>query len=302
MANKVQTQANGQIVRDEKKDAQAPNLVQLVTARQKDFGLVLPKHITAERMVRLAVSALRTNPDLAKCSVPSFMSSLMACSALGLEPNTPLQLAFLIPRWSSKLGGQECTLLIGYQGLKELMYRSGFVSSVMAEPVFEGDTFEYEKGLHPKLVHRPCGEDDPAKLTHVYTIVRWKDGGEPIWDVLTRRQVLARRDMGGYKKSRQSPWDSHFVEMSKKSGVRAIAKWAPTATEKPTQVAQALAYEDAAERGRLSEAVRALPEVAQDSLADMGALPPAEDPDGPDGVSVPTEGEVVPERDPGQEG
>lgn len=312
MAKGPNVAQNGQVVREQpKQNAIAKTgegtLIQFVQSHMTDLGMVLPKHLTADRMARLTISAVRTNPTLAKCSLPSFAASLMACSTLGLEPNTPLGYAYLIPRWDKREngghGGYGCTLLVGYKGLIDLMYRSGFVSSVEATPVFEGDFFEYERGLKPRLVHRPCGEDDPAKLTHVYTIVRWKDGGEPIWDVLTRRQIERRRDRGGYDPDKTSPWKSDYVAMAQKTGVRAIARWAPTNAERP-QLQQALAYEDATERRMYGTAVRALPEHAQDAIQRTGAFPVDEDPDGPDGVSVPTPQDPVPERvrEPGEEG
>ena len=136
---------NGQIVRE--KDARAvppeTSMIQWIEKHAQDFALVLPKHLTPERMVRLAVSAVRTTPKLAECPIATVASSLMACATLGLEPNTPMGLAYLIPRRNKRHGNkQECTLLVGYQGLKELMYSSGYVSSVKAREVYEGDLFE----------------------------------------------------------------------------------------------------------------------------------------------------------------
>ena len=63
----------------------------------EDFASVLPTHMSKDRMMRIALSALRTTPDLAKCTIQSVAMSLMGCSVLGLEPNTPLGHAYLIP-------------------------------------------------------------------------------------------------------------------------------------------------------------------------------------------------------------
>jgi len=266
--------ANGQIVRE--KDAQVPGstLISFIEKHARDFGLVLPKHITPERMTRLALSAVRTNSSLAQTSLPSFASAIMACATLGLEPNTAAGFAYLIPRKNH--GVLECTLQVGYKGLIELMYRSGYVSSVMATPVFDGDFFEYEKGLSPKLIHRPLGEDDPRKLTHVYTIVRWKDGTDPIWDVLTRTQIDKRRDRGGYQQTRDrgrpSPWDTDYVAMALKTGVRAIARWTPQSSER-IGVHQAIAYEEAIERGQAQAAITSLGDQAVTGMLSMGQYP-----------------------------
>lgn len=285
-----QTTGNGQIVRDTGNKKPESQLAVFVEQHKRDFSLVLPRHLSPDRMVRLALSAIRTTRDMDKCSLASFASCIMACSTLGLEPNTPLGHAYLIPRKSRKTGGHECTLIIGYKGLIDLMYRSGIVSAVKAEAVFDGDTFEYEKGLQPRLRHIPCGEDNPDKLTHVYTIVRWKAGGDPIWDVLTRREIMKHRDRGGYNPERESPWRSDFVAMALKTGVRSIARWAPTSTER-NELQRAVAYEEAQERGMNRQAVAALGEEPQQLLEAANADPP-----------IDAEAEEASERTPGEEG
>jgi len=249
------------------------SLAQFVTERQADFAQVLPQHMSPERMVRLAVSAVRTTRHLDKCDLPSFASALMACSTLGLEPNTPLGHAYLIP--FQRKGKYECQLIVGYKGLMDLMYRSGAVSSVRSVAVFEGDEFDYEFGLNPNIIHRPSRDPNrvsPANLTHVYPVVRLRDPQmEPIWDVLDRAQIDQRRQRS--KASNNGPWVSDFIPMALKTGIRSIATWVPTSSERITPISTAVAYEEAAERGRNSQAVAALGDRAANILTDMGAFP-----------------------------
>lgn len=293
MSSKITTTGNGQVQRAAADDG--GSLVSFIEKHARDFAQVLPKHLTAERMTRLAISVVRRTPGMEKVTIASFAQCIMACSTLGLEPNTPLGHAYLIPRWNGRAKAQECTLIVGYKGLIDLMYRSSYVSSVKADPVFEGDFFQYEKGLDPILKHRPTGEENPEKLSHVYTIVRWREGGDPIWDVLNRQQILQRRDRGGYDPNKMSPWKTDFIAMAQKTGVRTIARWAPTSTER-TQLQAAVAYEDAAERGQLGQAVASLGEVAQDGLHKMGAMPEET------GEVVDAQYEEVNEREPGSFG
>lgn len=293
--SKPTTSGNGQIQRASAGTDDGGSLVKFISDHAADFAQVLPKHLTAERMTRLAISVVRRTQGMEKVTIASFAQCIMACSTLGLEPNTPLGHAYLIPRWNGRTKTQECTLIIGYKGLIDLMYRSAFVSSVKADPVFEPDFFQYEKGLQPILKHRPSGEENPEKLTHVYTIVRWREGGEPIWDVLNRDQILKRRDRGGYDPNKMSPWKTDFVAMAQKTGVRTIARWAPTSTERP-QLQAAVAYEDAAERGQLSQAISSLGEVAQEGLHKMGVEPEE------DRVIDAEYAEVGEEREPGSDG
>lgn len=274
----VQTATNGEIVRAAPKPL---TLETFLSNHVSDFARVLPKHMTADRMARLALSAVRTTAHLAECSIPSFASAIMACSVLGLEPNTPLGHAYLIPFKNSKRGGAyDCQVIIGYKGLAELMYRSGIVASVKATPVFDGDEFEYEYGLHPDIKHRP-GKDanrgsDPAKLTHVYPVVQLRERDlDPIWDVLTRSQIEQRRKRS--KASSSGPWVTDYVSMALKTGVRAIATWVPSSSERMTPLHTATAYEGAMELGQGSKAIAALGERAQETLDAIGAYPVADD-------------------------
>ena len=83
-----------------------------------------------ERFARICVTAFRQTPKLQQCSPASVLGAMMTCAQLGLEPNTPSGLAYLIPRWNGKLRTTECQFQVGYRGLLELMYRSGAIASV----------------------------------------------------------------------------------------------------------------------------------------------------------------------------
>lgn len=180
----------------------------------------LPKHISAERIARIALTAIRSNPKLAECTPQSFLGSLLQASQLGLEVNTPLGQAYLIPYKTT------CTLVIGYQGMMDLARRSGLVTAIYGYPVYEGDEFEHELGLEPKLRHKPC--DEPGPLTHVYAVARLK-GGEPIFTVLTRDKIetYRRRSMA----ANSGPWVTDYDAMALKTGVRRLFTWIPKSAE-----------------------------------------------------------------------
>ena len=87
----------------------------------------------------------------------SFLGALMNAAQLGLEPNTPLGQAYLIP-YRNK-GKLECQFQIGYKGLIDMVYRNENIQTVQAQCVYENDDFQYELGLDPKLVHKPALKD-----------------------------------------------------------------------------------------------------------------------------------------------
>lgn len=242
----IQTSSNGQVQREAKAQ---PSLAQMLAGMGKELERALPKHVSADRMMRIATTALRANPDLAKCNQMSFLGCVLSAAQLGLEVNTPLGQAYLIPR-KSKDHGMECTLQIGYQGFMDLARRSGEVSAIYAEAVYQGDAFGYELGLEKKLSHKPS--EDPGRedgpLTHVYAVAKLKSG-EALFAVLTRSQVEKYRKRGGDR--RFSPWDSDYEAMAKKTAVRRLFTWIP----KSAEIAGAVALDEAPELGRPQVAV-----------------------------------------------
>jgi recombination protein RecT len=99
MADIVKTTNNGGVQK------RPPSLADLLQQSKSQIALALPKHLTPDRMARLFLTALRTTPKLAQCTPDSFLASIMTLAQLGLEPNTPLGQAYLIPRKNNKRGG-----------------------------------------------------------------------------------------------------------------------------------------------------------------------------------------------------
>ena len=133
------------------------SIADLIKAMEPEIKKALPEVITPERFTRMALSALNTTPRLRECTQISFLAALMNAAQLGLEPNTPLGQAYLIP-YNNK-GAMECQFQIGYKGLIDLSYRNPQMQIISAQVVYENDEFEYELGLNPKLVHRPVLKD-----------------------------------------------------------------------------------------------------------------------------------------------
>lgn len=98
------------------------SIAEMIKVMEPEIKRALPEVITPERFTRMALSALNTTPKLAECSHMSFLSALMNAAQLGLEPNTPLGQAYLIP-YKNK-SGLECQFQIGYKGLLDLAYRN----------------------------------------------------------------------------------------------------------------------------------------------------------------------------------
>ena len=193
---------------------------------QGEIAKALPSVLTPERFTRITLSALSSNPTLAQCSPKSFLGAMMTAAQLGLEPNTPLGQAYLIPYRNH--GNLECQFQLGYKGLIDLAYRSGGVSTIQAHAVFEQDEFEYELGLDPKLRHVPA-TGERGQPVFFYAVFRTKDGGYG-FDVMSVDQV--RQHAKRYSKAfSNGPWQTNFEEMAKKTVLKRVLKYAPLSTE-----------------------------------------------------------------------
>lgn len=196
----------------------------MIKAMSPEIKNALPDVITPERFTRMALSTLNNNVKLRECAPVTFLAAMMNAAQLGLEPNTPLGQAYLIPYRNH--GKMECQFQIGYKGLIDLVYRNPNIQTVQAQCVYENDTFEYELGLEPKLVHKPA-LTDRGSLILVYALWKSENGGYG-FEVMSKADIdaHARRYSQSYNSS-SSPWKSNFEEMSKKTVIKKCLKYAP---------------------------------------------------------------------------
>lgn len=180
----------------------------------------LPTHMSAKRMAELMFTEFRKTPELQRCDPYSVIGALIQCSQLGLEPGNAKGHVYLIPY------GRECQVIIGYQGMIELIFRTGKVKKLVSRVVHEGDDFDYEFGLNERCDHAPSPA--PGPLTHAYAVATLEDGTQH-FDVMTRAEIEAIRDRK--KGWERGPWKTDFDEMAKKTVVRRIAKHLPMSAE-----------------------------------------------------------------------
>lgn len=197
---------------------------QYVKSMEGEIKKALPSVITPERFTRIVLSAISTNPKLADCTPQSFLGAMMTSAQLGLEVNTPIGAAYILP-YNNK-GKLEAQFQLGYKGLIDLAYRSGEVEVIQAHVVYENDEFTCEYGLDPKLTHKPADHDrgEPVK---VYAVFKTKSGGFG-FEVMSMEDV--RKHAAKYSQSygsNYSPWKTNFEEMAKKTVLKRVLKYAP---------------------------------------------------------------------------
>lgn len=213
----------------------------LLKSRQAEIQKMLPKHLNAERLLKVAQIAATTTPALAKCDVPSLIGAIGQCAQMGLEPNTVLGHAYLVPFNTKRkdVDGNEkwvtsVQVIIGYKGLIDLARRSGQIVSIAAHEVCENDSFELCYGLDEKLNHTPA-MGDRGGIVGFYAVAKLKDGGY-CFEFMSLHQV--REIMSATQsKGKYGPWKDHFTEMGRKTVIRRLAKYLPLSIEFQTAVA-----------------------------------------------------------------
>ena len=206
----------------------------MVEQYKAEYAALVPSHVNADMWVRLAVGAIRGNRDLeqaAQNDVGVFLRELKTAARLGLEPGT--EQFYLTPRKSKAHRGQKIIKgIVGYQGIVELIYRAGAVSSVVVETVRANDSFRYVIGRDERPVHDVNWfGGDRGDLVGVYAYAVMKDGATSKVVILNRQQVMDAKAKSDGRNSDFSPWNTNEEAMWLKTAARRLAKWVPTSAE-----------------------------------------------------------------------
>lgn len=194
----------------------------MLKSYSSEIARALPRHLNPDRLCRIALTEFRKNPALKNCDPKSVFAAVIMSSQLGLEPGVMGQ-SYLIPYKN------ECQFVPGWQGLVDLAMRTGR-ASVWTGAVFRGDDFEYELGTNPRIKHEPCGESDPALMTHVYAVGRVNGCDWPIIDVWKSEKVKAHRDKYNKVGGRHYSY-RHWEMYARKVVLLQVLKYMPKSAE-----------------------------------------------------------------------
>jgi recombination protein RecT len=191
--------------------------------------MALPKHLTPERMIRVALTAFNQNPALQECSAISIVGCVIQAAQLGLELTGPLGQAYMVPYNNKHTGQKEAQFQTGYRGLMDLAYRSGRVETFAARVVYANDAFAYRYGTKPRIEHTPT-MSEPGEPVAVYAVLNLK-GGAFDFEVMSKAQIDAHQKRYSKQNGQYSPWATAWEEMAKKTVIRRLAKRAPVSIE-----------------------------------------------------------------------
>jgi len=185
---------------------------------------------SAEKFITVVDNAIRINPDLLNCDRKSLFAGILTAAELGLEPNTPLGLCYLIPY--NRKGVKLCQFQLGYQGIISLIYRIPGVETVSSERVFAKDTFEYEifpvKKISRHIPYMPKDEKDSrGELIAVYAVIKYKDIEKPVFEIVLKEELAKIKKLSQAAGSDYSPYNSGvdvFNWMERKVAIKQIFK------------------------------------------------------------------------------
>lgn len=227
----------------------AKSVAALLEKNKGALSRALPKHINADRLMRVAVSAISQNKTLLECTPESLFRCIVAAGMLGLEPNTPTGHAYLVPFKDTRTGTTNVQLIPGYKGLIDLAHRAGGVAVLAAHVVFEKDHFEVELGLEPKLIHKPFMGEDRGEMKYVYAVYKGKEGQHD-FEFMSIGEIERIRQGAPSKNS--PAWTNFYDEMARKTVIRRLIKRIPISLE----LAQAANMDDrAASSGEQDSAI-----------------------------------------------
>lgn len=216
--------ARGEVTK-RKSNTMEMTIESMIRKMDKQIKMVLPQHITSDRLIRLALTALRTTPGLKECSVESVLGSVMQAAQMGLEIGV-LGHCWILP--FCKHDKHEAALIVGYQGLVDMMYRSQIVDKVFAEIVRENDEFSYCYGTNEHLTHRPSSGDGGNIIgAYAYVVIR----GKTHFKFVPMPEIMRHKAMSPSGNSRYSPWAKWPEDMYRKTALKLLSKWCPKSVE-----------------------------------------------------------------------
>lgn len=217
------------------------SITQMIEDLKPQLARALPKHVTPDRLARVALTAVRSNPKLGMADAMSLMGAIMTAAQLGLEPNTPLGQCYIIPYKDNKANRVDAQFQMGYKGLIDLAHRSAQYRQITAQKVDEADTFSFTLGLNMDLTHTPAAKPS-GNITHYYAVYHLTNGGYN-FTVWSREQVQAHAEK--YSKTWDpkaksfyfgSAWRDSFDSMAEKTVLIDLLRYAPKSVEMNTAV------------------------------------------------------------------
>ena len=214
---------------------------QLLEKYKEQIARALPKHLTPERMIRVALTAVSQNRKLLECNALTICGSVVQASILGLEPSSVLGECFLVSFWNKKANGgngaRECQLIVGYHGKIKLVSNTGELLGLNAKAVHAHDEFEFDNGLEPFVRHKYHHLEERGEVYGYWAGAALKNGFKRI-EFARKKEIEEHRDRFALTRDRNDQifgvWVEHFDAMALKTMIHRVCKLLPKSAEAQT--------------------------------------------------------------------
>jgi recombination protein RecT len=178
----------------------------------------LPPGLDVDRFTRTALMAVQQNPDLQNHDQQSLYLSIMQCAKDGLLPDG--REAALILFNDKKTQSKKVQYIPMIGGLRKIAAEHKV--ALAAYIVHEHDSFEYELGFEPAIVHRPPKLGEPrGEIIGAYAAAI-DSLGQRYLEVLSVEDIEKVRKVSRTKD--RGPWVDWYSEMARKTAARRLFK------------------------------------------------------------------------------
>ena len=199
----------------------AAELRQQLVKMSPEFENALPAHIKPEKFQRVVMTVVQQTPDLLRADRQTLLAACLKCAADGLIPDG--REAALV------LFGGKVQYMPMFTGIQKRVRNSGEIASIQAHVIYEHDKFKIVRGLSETIEHEPLFPGDRGKPIGAYSIAKFKDGSDPMFEVMDINAIEKVRKVS--RASGNGPWVQWWDEMARKTVFRRLAKWLPMDAE-----------------------------------------------------------------------
>ena len=175
---------------------------------------------------------INNRPVLTTCTKDSIANALFDTVVQGLNPQK--KQCYYIPY------GDQLTCMRSYFGTMAVAQRLPGVYRIVAQVIYEGDTFEYQikDGRKEILEHKQSFANiDPQKIAGAYCTIFFSDGREPETDIMTKAQIER-----SWAKSKTHKVQQEFPEeMAKRTVINRACKYLVNASDDSSILMQSFA-------------------------------------------------------------
>ncbi len=219
------TTTNAPAVQQSKQLSPVDGLRHTLTQMGPQFKMALPAHVSHEKFTRVVITAIQQNPDLVEADRTSFLAACMKAASDGLLPDG--REGAIVVFFDKKANVKKAQWLTMIAGLMKKVRNSGEISTWSIEAVHQNDTFDFQLGDTPMILHKPALVNKGPAIAF-YSVVTMKDGEKS-------REVMSKEDVDAIKARSRSkdygPWVTDYSEMGKKTVARRHSKKLPMSTD-----------------------------------------------------------------------